>query len=150
MREKGKDFKILFMEAVDEGLSFLGESGRHMVLYHLERNYSIKRHEIPKNPEAFVAGLEGIFGAGASVLEKMILKSLYSKLGLKYEEKEGRTFTDCLKEVTVTVAQFSKNPEEMEEPNKSLRNFIPKTIESYQSASESQLCIDNEILKVHF
>jgi len=99
MGEGEKDFDKLFIEAVDEGLDVLGESGRHMVFFHLERSCSIKRHEIPKKPEAFAAGLEKIFGAGASVLEKLIVKSLYSKLGLKYEDKEERPFADYVNNV---------------------------------------------------
>jgi len=90
MGEKEKDFEKLFIEAVDEGLETLGESGKHMIFFHLEKSYSIKRHEIPKNPEAFAEGLEKIFGAGAAVLEKLIVKNLYSKLGLKHEDIESR------------------------------------------------------------
>jgi len=99
MGEGEKDFDKLFIEAVDEGLDVLGESGRHMVFFHLERSCSIKRHEIPKKPEAFAAGLEKIFGAGASVIEKLIVKSLYSKLGLKYEDKEECPFADYVNDV---------------------------------------------------
>jgi len=99
MEEKGKDFDKLFIEAVDEGLDVLGESGRQMIFFHLEKSCSIKRHEIPKKPEAFAAGLEKIFGAGASVIEKLIVKSLYSKLGLKYEDKEERPFVDYVNNV---------------------------------------------------
>lgn len=99
MQEKYKDFEKLFIEAVDEGLEALGESGRHMIFFHLEKSYSVKRHEIPKKPEAFAEGLEKIFGAGASVLEKLIVKSLYSKLGLKYEDKEGRPFAEYVRDV---------------------------------------------------
>ena len=99
MEGKEKDFDKLFIEAVDEGLDVLGESGRQMIFFHLEKSYSIKRHEIPKKPEAFAAGLEKIFGAGASVLEKLIVKSLYSKLGLKYEDKEELPFADYVNDV---------------------------------------------------
>ena len=99
MRERGKDFEKIFIEAVDDGLDVLGESGRQMIFFHLENSHSIKRHEIPKKPEAFAAGLEKIFGAGASVLEKLIVKSLYSKLGLKYEDKKSRPFADYVKDV---------------------------------------------------
>jgi len=98
MGREEKDFDKLFIEAVDEGLDVLGESGRQMIFFHLEKSCSIKRHEIPKKPEAFAAGLEKIFGAGASVLEKLIVKNLYSKLGLKYEDKEERKFADYVKE----------------------------------------------------
>lgn len=99
MEEKEKDFEKLFIEAVDEGLETLGESGKHMIFFHLEKNCSIKKHEIPRNPEAFAKGLEKIFGAGASVLEKLIVKSLYSKLGIKYEDTEDRPFVYCVKYV---------------------------------------------------
>jgi hypothetical protein len=94
MGETEKEFEKLFIEAVDEGLETLGESGKQMIFFHLDKNYSVKRHEIPKKPEAFAKGLEKIFGAGASVLEKLIVKSLYSKLGLEYEDLESRLFID--------------------------------------------------------
>ena len=110
--KKRKDFEKLFIEAIDEGLGVLGESGRQMIFFHLENSYSIKRHEIPKKPEAFAVGLEKIFGAGASVLEKLIVKSLYSKLGLKYEEKSDYTFADYLNDV-----------KEVREDNKSMATF---------------------------
>jgi hypothetical protein len=99
MGEKGKDFDKLFIEAVDEVLNVLGESGRQMIFFHLEKSHSIKRHEIPKKPEAFAAGLEKIFGAGAAVIEKLIVKSLYSKLGIKYEDKEERPFAEYVNDL---------------------------------------------------
>ena len=94
-----KDFEKLFIEAVDEGLETLGESGKHMIFFHLDKSYSIKKHEIPKKPEAFAKGLEKIFGAGASVLEKLIVKSLCSKLGLNCEDVQSRSFADYVKYV---------------------------------------------------
>jgi len=99
MKEKGKNFEKLFTEAVDEGLKTLGESGRQAIFFHLERSYSVKKYDIPKRPEAFAEGLEKIFGAGASVLQKIILENLYSKLGLRYEDKKDYTFADYLNDV---------------------------------------------------
>jgi len=102
MGEKEKGFDKLFIEAVDEGLGTLGESGRHMIFFHLDKSYSIKKHEIPKKPEAFARGLEKVFGVGASVLERLIVKSLYSKLGLEYEDVESRLFVDYVNHVKET------------------------------------------------
>ncbi len=96
MGEKERDFEKLFIEAVDEGLETLGESGKHMIFFHLDKSYSVKKNDIPKKPEAFARGLQKIFGAGASVIEKLILKSLYSKLGLECEYAENRPFADCV------------------------------------------------------
>ena len=98
MREKGKDFDKFFIEAVDEGLNSLGEGGRQMIFFHLENSYSIKKHDIPKKPETFAAALEEIFGEGALILEKLIAKSLYSKLGLDYEERSDCTFRNYVTE----------------------------------------------------
>jgi hypothetical protein len=99
MGEKGKNFGTLFIEAVDEGLEALGESGKRMIFFHLDTNHSIKKHEIPKNPEAFARGLEKIFGAGALVLEKLIVKSLCSKFGLEYEDVKSLPFADYVNTV---------------------------------------------------
>ena len=99
MGEKGKNFEKLFIEAVDEGLETLGERGKHMIFFHLDKSHSIKKYEIPKNPEAFARGLEKIFGAGASVLEKLIVKSLCSKLGLEYEDVGSLPFADYVNNV---------------------------------------------------
>ena len=101
------------MEAVDEGLKSLGESSRHMIFFHLENSYSLKRHEIPKKPEAFAEGLEKIFGVGASVIEKIIIKTLYSKLGLNYENHKDYTFIDHLKNFK-NIKEDRKNNENLE------------------------------------
>jgi len=101
--EKVKDFDEFFVEAVDEGLRVLGESGKQMVFFYLEKNHSIKRDEIAKKPEAFALGLEKIFQAGALVIEKLIVESLYSKLGLKYEKKKNYSFGDYVKKAIEEV-----------------------------------------------
>jgi hypothetical protein len=110
MVEKEKEFEKLFIEAVDEGLETLGESGKHMIFFHLDKSYSVKRNEISKKPEAFARGLEKIFGAGASVLERLIVKSLYSKLGLDYEDVESLPFVDSVNHV-----REANDAEEMKE-----------------------------------
>lgn len=100
MQGKKKDLEKLLLEAIDEGLQeVLGESGREMTFFHLENDYLVKRNDIAQKIEDFATGLEKIFGAGASVLENIIAKKLYSKLGLKYEDKKDYTFANCLNDV---------------------------------------------------
>ena len=133
MGEKEKDFEKLFIEAVDEGLQTLGESGKHMIFFHLEKSYSIKRHEIPQKPEAFAKGLEKIFGAGASVLERLIVKSLYSKLGLKYEDMESRPFADSVK--CVKEANNAKETRENDRGSNYSSNQRSPEAKSFQQSS---------------
>jgi hypothetical protein len=86
------NFKQALLEAVDDGLLTLGESGRKAVYFHLQNLYSLKREDIADKPELFAEGLRKIFGIGATVIEKATLRSLYQKLGIKYEENKGHDF----------------------------------------------------------
>jgi hypothetical protein len=143
MVEKGKDFDKLFIEAVDEGLDVLGESGRQMIFFYLEKSYSIRRYEIPRKPEAFAEGLEKIFGAGASVLEKLIVKSLYSKLGLKYEDKENRPFSDYVNDVK--EADDAKEAKQDNRRRSSSSNQGSLEVKTFQQSSLSYLEMGEEI-----
>ena len=141
MGEKEKDFEKLFIEAVDEGLETLGESGKHMIFFHLDKSYSIKKHEIPKKPEAFAKGLEKIFGAGASVLEKLIVKSLCSKLELKYEDIESRPFADYVK-----YAKEANDTKEMGESNRGSNSSSNQRSLKIESVQQSSLpCMETEM-----
>ena len=41
------EFNLVMLEAVDEALSFLGESAKRAFYYHLEEKFKIRREEIP-------------------------------------------------------------------------------------------------------
>ncbi|MGC8998792.1 MAG: hypothetical protein ACP5JW_05290 [Candidatus Bathyarchaeia archaeon] len=84
-----KDFQKTFLEAVEDGLSTLGDSPKQAILFHLEKTFKIKREEIPQNLTEFQKALEKIFRPGAPYLEKQILKKLYDKFHLlKFEMKK--------------------------------------------------------------
>jgi hypothetical protein len=78
-------FQKTFLEAVEEGLSTLGDSPKQAILFHLEESFKIKKEEIPKNLTEFKEALEKIFGPGAVYIEKLILKKLCDKLNLEFE-----------------------------------------------------------------
>jgi hypothetical protein len=129
--EETKDFERIFLEAVEEGLAVLGEGGKYMVFSFLERNCSIRKQDIPKNPEAFVSGLEKIFGAGAPVLERMIIERMYEKLGLKKRRRRKRLI-ECVKEVAQASSPLKQPSEEPEELD-SDPGLTPRTAEGYQA-----------------
>jgi hypothetical protein len=87
-------FEKTLLVAIDEGLSSLGDSPKQAILFHLENSFKLTRTRIPMNLTGFVKALEEIFGPGASYLEKLILKNLYEKLDLEFEEEEMRNFMD--------------------------------------------------------
>lgn len=86
------NFEKLLLEAVDEGLSSLGESSKQAIYFHLEKGFNIKKQEIPFKIEAFASAIEKIFGLGANFLEILIMKRLYEKLGGVFEWEEPTDF----------------------------------------------------------
>jgi hypothetical protein len=75
-----KKFNKLLLEAIDEALSFLGESSKTAIYYHLETVFNIKKQEIPNRVDDFSRALERLFGLGAKHLEILFMKSLYAKV----------------------------------------------------------------------
>jgi len=102
----GCDLAVL--DAVDEALLVLGESGRERVYYRLEVNHRIKREEIPDRPEDFYEALVDMFGEGAKIFGKIIAKNLYGRLGLTFNEHENWTLVDYVNDVkkTLEVGRF--------------------------------------------
>jgi hypothetical protein len=92
------EFDKYLMSAVDEGLCLLGDSSKQAILFHLETSFQLKKENIPSSLTEFQRALEGIFGPGATYIEKIIVKRLHEKLGLKLEESKN---TDFLKRVEV-------------------------------------------------
>ena len=74
-----RDFEKILLEAVDEGVSSLGESLKEAIYFHLGKNFNIKKHEIPDKIEAFTDAVENIFGFGANFLEIAIIRQLHAK-----------------------------------------------------------------------
>jgi hypothetical protein len=82
------------MSAVEESLSSLGDSPKQAILFHLENSFKIRKESIADNMMEFARALEGIFGPGASYLEKLIVKRLCEKLGLDFENGENLDFSE--------------------------------------------------------
>lgn len=91
-----RNFEKILLEAVDEGLSTLGESPKHAVYFHLENSFNIQKREIPYRINDFADSLDKIFGQGADFLEILIMKRLYEKIGgvIKWPESADFTFID--------------------------------------------------------
>jgi hypothetical protein len=76
----------ILLAAVEESLSCLGDSPKKVILFHLEASFKIKKEKIPTNLPEFVNALEEILGPGALYLEELIVKRLYEKLGVEFQD----------------------------------------------------------------
>jgi hypothetical protein len=86
------DFDRILFEAVDEGLSSLGDSSKQAIYFHLEKGFNIKKREIPERIGDFDSAIQRIFGLGANFLEILIMKRLYEKVDETFEWHEPDNF----------------------------------------------------------
>lgn len=96
MNAKGQLFSELLLDAIDESLSVLGDQPRQAVYQYLMTMHSIQREEIPDKPEEFVLGLRKALGAASSVIERLILKKLFQRLGSTFRETQNLEFEDYI------------------------------------------------------
>ena len=84
----------VLLQAVDDGLSAPGEIVRTAIYQRLERSYRLRREETPEKLETFHQALQDLIGGGAKVMEKLIAKNLYRRLGLNFTEHANWTLVD--------------------------------------------------------
>ena len=90
----------LLLSVIDETMrQIFNEAGTKVIYDYLMNNHHLKLEEFAEKPEVFSAGLERLMVSAARVIEQMILKNLYRRLGLKFEEKKGYEFSDYIKEL---------------------------------------------------
>lgn len=97
------NFKELLLRAVEDGLLVLGETPREVIYYYLKTKFKLKREDIPEEAEQFDRALNSIFGPGAEIIEGYIVKDLYQRLRLNFEEKEDFGFVDYLKQAQLSL-----------------------------------------------
>ena len=90
----------LLLAVVDETLEKVFKGVGVQVIYaSFEKNFQLKREDILKKPDIFSAGLEKLLGSAATVIEKLIVRNLYQRIGLDHVETESLQFSDEIKEV---------------------------------------------------
>lgn len=104
-------FEKVLIEAVDEGLSSLGESSKRAIYFHLKESFNVEREEIPHKVEVFIDALEEIFGGGADFLEILIMKRLRKKIEgvLQSDTFTNFTFAEYVAAVKQHVREGKKS-----------------------------------------
>lgn len=93
----GRRFREILLEAADYGLAVFGEGVREAIYGHIERNYAIRREEIPEQLETFHEALKEILDMVSEVVEKFIAKHFYDRLGLSFHERPDWTFLEYVR-----------------------------------------------------
>jgi hypothetical protein len=64
------------LQCIDEGMNSIGSAGRQTVYWYLARKRDLMREGIPDHPSEFLEALRNLFGQGAGILEKTIVREL--------------------------------------------------------------------------
>jgi len=106
---RNRDFEKLLLEAVDEALSSLGDSSKQAIYFCLEKNFAIKKHDIPNKIQEFANALENILGGGAKILEIQIMKHIYEEVGHDFKyfpDKDDLLFSEYVEAAYLHVCKF--------------------------------------------
>ena len=81
-------------EASDHGLLVLGEVVREAIYQRIERTHHVKREEIPEKLGTFHEALQVVFGARVKVVERLIVRDFYGRLGLNFTAHDDWTIVE--------------------------------------------------------
>ena len=72
----------------------LGEIVRETIYQHIERTHHVKREEIPEKLDTFHEALQVMFGARVKVVERLIVRDFYCRLGLNFMAHDDWTIVE--------------------------------------------------------
>jgi len=103
----------MLVESLNESFAaILGEIPKKTVYDILEKKYTIAVNRIPERLNEFTAALETLFGVTPSkAIVRIIVKRLYSKLGLTYVERPDWRLADYVNEAKSRRTLFNEPAE---------------------------------------
>ena len=92
-------FEEALAQSVSEAMSIYGKQVSQTLSAYLEREHSIPPDTLADNPHALVDALEKILDSGSRIVERKILRSLYSKIGVPAPQSSSSDFEGKISEV---------------------------------------------------
>ena len=122
MTSVSKLFGQIVLEAIDESLSVLGDEPRRAVYQYLATIQSLQREDIPEKLEDFSQGMKKALGGASSVLQKVMLKKLFQKIGSTFKEAQEFDFVDYVKEAERRYEVLSQHRTAQEDARTAMRS----------------------------
>jgi hypothetical protein len=101
-------FEEALAQSVNEAMSIYGQQISQVLKAYLERQYSIPPESLAENPRALVEALESILDSGSRLVERKILRSLYSKIGSPVPQSSAIAFEERISEVKKIYSEYYK------------------------------------------
>ena len=95
---KTQPFSEVLLDCIDEGLSILGNEPKQAVYQYLSSLHSLDREQIPDRVSEFSGGMRKALGSASKVIERLILKKLFQRIGSTFRETSDYEFSDYVME----------------------------------------------------
>ncbi len=95
---KTQQFGEVLLESIDDSLQILGEEPKNAVYQYLSTIQSLEKNDIPDRLEDFQSGLKSALGGAARVVERLILRKLFQKIGSTFKETSEYEFAEHVNE----------------------------------------------------
>jgi hypothetical protein len=95
---KTQEFGEVLLESIDDSLLILGEEPKNAVYQYLSTIQSLEKKDIPDHLEDFQSGLKSALGGAARVVERLILRKLFQKIGSTFKESSEYEFAEHVNE----------------------------------------------------
>jgi len=93
-----QSFSQILLDSVDEGLSVLGNEPRQAIYQYLATIHSLDREQVPDKVDEFSSGLKKALGSASRVIERLILKKLFQRIGSTFREVPDLEFADYVRD----------------------------------------------------
>ena len=91
-------FSQLVLQVIDDSLSVLGDEPKKAIYQYLFTIHALPKEDIPSRTDDFVSGMKKALGTASTVIERLILKKLYQRIGSTFRESQGLEFGDYVEE----------------------------------------------------
>lgn len=104
------DYRIIYQKAIEFSFQALGSQVSNVVANYLSRKYGMRIADTFSKPDSLGEALEGTLGAGALLIERRIVKSIYLQLSspLANSDIHLRTRQDFGRYIMESQALFQK------------------------------------------
>ena len=86
-------------ESIETGLGSLGGNMGRVILYHIEKEHSLKVNDMIDKPENFVEALQDMFGDGAFILEQIVVETILRNIPVAKNNLQTRRFCRLMTEL---------------------------------------------------
>ncbi|OLD11128.1 MAG: hypothetical protein AUI93_05450 [Crenarchaeota archaeon 13_1_40CM_3_52_10] len=117
-------FNQVLLDCVDDGLSVLGNEPKEAVYQYLATIHSLDREQIPDKVDEFSTGLRKALGGASRVIERLILKKLFQRVGSTFRETADLEFTDYVMDAKRRFEIVSMKHSDLSEASRSKKGQV--------------------------